>query len=125
MAGVFAPDAPTSYHPERQSRATDLLVLDPDDFIGLLEKTLGRVVRRKKPGLKKDGDVQLNRVIPELGGSPKGSVIRLSNHRVTKYAMSATAAPISRDTPNVTPTIIPANAFLDIPYCVRYASKDK
>lgn len=36
-----------------QWAASDLLLLDTDTFIGQLEKTPGRVLRRRKPGLKK------------------------------------------------------------------------
>jgi hypothetical protein len=53
---------------EKQSEAADNLLLDTDAFIGLLANTLGRVVRRKKPGLKKNCHAGLNRGLLELSG---------------------------------------------------------
>ncbi|MGO9572646.1 MAG: hypothetical protein ACLP5H_34455 [Desulfomonilaceae bacterium] len=47
--------------------AADFLLLATDEFIGHVEKTLGWVVLRKKPGLKKKGGwAQLNTAYAEL-----------------------------------------------------------
>jgi hypothetical protein len=55
VSRVFAVRYP-QFVTQRQSEAADLLLLDTDEFIGLLEKTHGRVLRWKKPGpQKKEG----------------------------------------------------------------------
>lgn len=58
----IARSLPSSHHSERQSAAADLLMLDTDEFIDDLEKTLGRLARRKKAGEKKKRMAAIGRV---------------------------------------------------------------